>query len=45
MQINSKYFSPEIRKLYNIDNIIANGVYVYDEINKGVYGLKCVIIS
>ena len=29
-----------MRKLYNIDNIISNDVYVYVEINIGIYGLK-----
>ena len=29
IQINSIYFSPEIRKLYNIDDIIAKNGYVY----------------
>ena len=40
MLIHSKYFSPEIRKLYNIDDIIADDGYVYIEKNKVVYIMK-----
>ena len=29
MRIHSKYFSPEIREFYNIDDLIANDGYVY----------------
>ena len=44
MQINSKYLSPEIQKLYNIDYIISDDGYVYVEINKGMHGLKQSVI-
>ena len=40
MRIHSKYFFNNIRKEYNIDNIVANDGYVYVPINKGMYGLK-----
>jgi hypothetical protein len=40
MRIHSKYFNKEFRKLYNINEIIADDGYVYCEILKGMYGLK-----
>ena len=40
IRIHSKYFLPEIRKKYNIDQLIASDGYVYCEIQKGIYGLK-----
>ena len=40
MRIHSKYFFEDIRKKYNIDNIIAKDDYVYCKIIKGMYGLK-----
>ena len=40
MRIHSQYFDDEIRKLYDIDPIIAEDGYVYCEIQHGMYGLK-----
>ena len=40
MRIYSRYFDDEIRKLYDIDPIIAEDGYVYCEIQRGMYGLK-----
>jgi len=40
MRIHSKYFNDEMRKLYNIDSIIAEDGFVYCEIQRGMYGLK-----
>ena len=40
MCIHSKYFMPDIRKIYAIDKIITDNKYVYCRIKKGVYGLK-----
>jgi len=40
MRIHSKYFNDEMRKLYNIDPIIAEDGFVYCEIQRGMYGLK-----
>ena len=40
MRIHKKYFLPDIRKQYNIDNIIGNDDYVYCRIKRGMYGLK-----
>ena len=39
MQIPLKYFTQEIRKKYNIMDIVDND-YVYIEIRKVMYGLK-----
>ena len=44
MHIHSRYFSLEVHKLYNIDDIIANDGYEYAEINKVVYSLKQYLI-
>ena len=43
MRIHKKYFAEELRKKYNIENIVANDGFVYCRIKKGVYGLKQVI--
>ena len=40
MRIHSRYFDGEIRKLYEIDPIIADDGYVYCEIRCCMYGLK-----
>ena len=40
MIINSKYFPPDIRELYQIDGLIAEDRYVYKKVIKGMYGLK-----
>ena len=40
MRIHSRYFSLEIQKLYNIDDIIADDRSVYVEINKCHYVMK-----
>ena len=40
MRIHSKYFWPEIREFYNIDDLIANDGYIYINISKGIYVLK-----
>ena len=40
MRIHNKYFIGDIRKKYNIDNIMASDGYVYCRIKKGMYGLK-----
>lgn len=40
MKIYEKYFFNDIRKKYNIDNLIANNSYVYCKIIKGCYRLK-----
>ena len=40
MRIHARYFNKEFRKLYNINEIIADNRYVYCEILKGMYGLK-----
>ena len=40
MRIHSRYFDDEIKKLYNIEPIIADDGYVYCEIQRGMYGLK-----
>ena len=38
--IHSKYFTPDIRDRYEIEELIAADGYVYIEIIKGMYGLK-----
>eukprot|EP00957_Ditylum_brightwellii_P034597 2623165-Ditylum_brightwellii.AAC.3 len=40
MQVHVKYFDEELKRLYNIDDIVANNGYIYCEIKKGMYGLK-----
>ena len=40
MRINSRYFSPDIRKVYSIDDIIVEDGYLYVDTNKGMYGMK-----
>ena len=40
MRIHYKYFDDELKKLYNIDEVVADDNYVYCEIKKGMYGLK-----
>ena len=40
MRIHQKYFIEELRKKYNIDNIIAINGFVYCCIKIGMYGLK-----
>ena len=40
IRIHSKYFSPESREFYNIDDIIAKNGCVYMNIPKGMYVLK-----
>ena len=44
IRVHSKYFPPEISKLYNIDHVIVNDGYVYIEINKIMYGPKQALI-
>ena len=39
-QIHSIFFPLGIRKLCNIDDIIAYDGYVYAQVNKGMYGIK-----
>ena len=39
MRIPLKYFTAEIRREYDIMNIVENE-YVYIDIRKGMYGLK-----
>ena len=40
MIIHSKYLTPDIRPLYQIDELVAEYGYVYIIIIKGMYGLK-----
>ena len=40
MRIHSRYFLDDIRKHYNIDELIDDDGYVYVMIKKGMYGLK-----
>ena len=40
LRIHSKYFLPDIRAKYNIENLIATDGYVYCKIKRGMYGLK-----
>ena len=40
MRIHSKYFLQDIRKKYNITDLISQESYVYYRIKKGTYGLK-----
>ena len=40
MRIHKKYFMPDIKTKYNIQDIIAKDGYVYCQIKKGMYGLK-----
>ena len=40
MRIHTKYFTPEFRAEYDIDNLADRDGYVYCEIRKGMYGLK-----
>ena len=40
MRIHHKYFIEELRKKYNIDNIVANDRFENCRIKKGMYGLK-----
>ena len=40
MRIHSKYFPPEMKESYNIEQRIAKDGYVYVKIKKGMYGLK-----
>ena len=44
MRIHSKYFPPEMKELYNIDNIIACDSYVYVKTKQAMYGLKQAVI-
>ena len=39
MKIPYKYFPPDIRKRYNLEDLVHNG-YIYVKIKKGMYGLK-----
>ena len=40
MRIHNKYFPNDVRKKYNIDNLITDDGYVYCRIKRGMYGLK-----
>ena len=40
MRIHSKYFMPDIRTKYKINELISTDGYVYCRIKKGMYGLK-----
>ena len=40
MRIHSKYFSPDIHKVYSIEALIYDDEYVYTKIVRGVYGPK-----
>ena len=40
MRIHAKYFAEELRKEYNMEELIYKDGYVYCEIRKGMYGLK-----
>ena len=40
MRIHSRYFLDDIRKQYNIEELIDEDGYVYVMIKKGMYGLK-----
>ena len=40
MRIHNKYFLGELRKKYNINNIMAPDGFVYCKIKKGTYGLR-----
>ena len=40
MRIHNKYFPSDVRKKYNIDNLITDDGYVYYRIKCGMYGLK-----
>ena len=40
MKVNYKYFTHEIRKIYNLDELVHSNDYVYINIQEGMYGLK-----
>eukprot|EP00957_Ditylum_brightwellii_P067313 5108508-Ditylum_brightwellii.AAC.1 len=40
MEIYNKYFNAELRKLYNIDELVDENGWLYCEIRRGTYGLK-----
>ena len=40
MRVKLKYFPPDIRNKYHLDNTVAPDGYVYIRIKKGMYGLK-----
>ena len=40
IRIHGKYFLPDIRKQYKIDNVIDKDGYVYCKAIRGMYGLK-----
>lgn len=40
MRIHGKYFFEDVRKKYNINNLIAENGFVYCRIKKWYYGLK-----
>ena len=40
LRIHSRYFLDDIRRQYDIDNLIAPDGYVYCKIKRGMYGLK-----
>ena len=40
MRVKYKYFPADIRKRYQLDNIVTVDGYIYIRINKGMYGLK-----
>ena len=44
MKVNYKYFLHDIRKRYNLDELVHSNDYVYIKIQKGMYGLKQVAI-
>jgi hypothetical protein len=40
MRIRIKYFPEDIKKLYNLNEIVDKSGFVYIKIKKGMYGLK-----
>ena len=40
MKVHYKYFPDDIRKRYNLDELVHSNDYVYIKIQKGIYGLK-----
>ena len=40
LRIHNKYFFPEIRDKYKIDELMAEEKYVYYKLRRGLYGLK-----
>ena len=40
MRIHIKYFPEDIKKLYNLNELVDESGFVYVKIKKGMYGLK-----